>query len=151
MAGRLVQIGRELGEYLVFQLLFALWARRYGYHGRFGGMTAKELSDEPVERFPDVVLRQNRKERTYLNHVLARSEVDSSYPTSRRLWRRERMGHYVPNPELSLKVVAADGTLEWRNVLQVLNLEWSERHLAPRASGRLWLPSNGGTVQDRTG
>ena len=38
-----------------------------------------------------------RRRRTYWNAVLARAEVSSSYRPARKLWRRERNGHYVPS------------------------------------------------------
>jgi hypothetical protein len=42
-------------------------------------------------------LRFTGAQRAYWNAVLARAEVDSSYRPARRLWRRERVGHYFPS------------------------------------------------------
>ncbi len=39
-----------------------------------------------------------------------RAEACSSYRPARRLWVRERQGHYVPNPALKLRVRQSDGT-----------------------------------------
>jgi hypothetical protein len=136
--GRLVQVGREQGEYFLFHHLMAEWCLTYPARtGRYTGWTAARVSRPPFEHFPEVVVRESRRKRTYLNHVLSRSEVSSNYPSSRRLWRRERMGHYVPNPGLSLRVALPDGTEAWRPVLEVLNVRWLESHLLPLARGRL--------------
>ncbi|HYV47508.1 MAG TPA: ankyrin repeat domain-containing protein [Myxococcaceae bacterium] len=135
--GRMVQVGRELGEYYLFHVLLASWGRRYSLFGRVGGFSAKEVVASPFDWLPEVVVRTNRKTRTYVNHVLARSEANSAYPTSRRLWWRERQGHYVPNPALSLRVSQPDGTEAWKPVLEVLSVAWMERYLASSAIGRI--------------
>lgn len=136
--GRLVQVGREMGEYFLFQALLADFGRLYRTRsGRPQGWTAAHLTRAPFSHFPDVVVREPRRKRTYINHVLSRSEVGSSYSASRRLWRRERQGHYVPNPALLLRVRAPDGTPTWQPVLEVLGLPWLESHLRRGAVGRL--------------
>jgi hypothetical protein len=84
-----------------------------------------------------VVVRESRHKRPYINSVLARSEVNSSYSASRQLWRRERQGHYVPNPKLSLRVALPDGSETWRPVLEVLNVAWLVKHLSPQTTARL--------------
>lgn len=85
---------------------------------------------EELERYPDIVVAARRKKRTYLNHVLARNEVQSTYPSSRRLWVRERHGHYLPNPALELRV--RDG---WVPVLVLLTVDWHRSHLLAGVRG----------------
>jgi hypothetical protein len=135
--GRLVQIGREQGEYFVFQVLIAQWCQAYFKWGRVRGFTALDIIRPPFTTFPDVVVREARQKRTYVNGVLARSEVASRYPASRQLWQRERQGHYRPNPKLSLRVALPDGSDTWRPVLEVLNVAWLVKHLSPPLGGRL--------------
>ncbi len=124
--GRLVQVGRELGEYFLFLALCAHFDRKYASYGRAEGFNAAELCDDGFTRFPDIVVRESRRKRTYVNHVLARSEASSSYATSRRLWVRERQGHYVPNPAVSLRVLLGAGEDRWVPLLEVLNLKLVE-------------------------
>ena len=145
--GRLVQIGREQGEYFVFQVLMTQWCQRYSPRGRRAGLTALDIIRPPFHAFPDVVVRESRPKRTYVNSVLARSEVTSRYATSRHLWQRERQGHYRPNPTVSLRVALPDGSAIWRPVLEVLNVPWLVKHLSPRARGRL-PEADGSTVID---
>ena len=61
----------------------------------------------PLESFPATVILEARKSRAYVNHVLARNELESTYSPSRKLWRRERHGEYVPNQDLLLRFASA--------------------------------------------
>ena len=125
--GRLVQVGREQGEYFLFHHLMAEWCLCYPARtARYTGWTVARVSRPPFEHFPEVVVRASRRKRAYLNSVLSRNEVSSNYPSSR------------PNPGLSLRVALPDGTEAWRPVLEVLNVRWLESHLLPSAGGRLY-------------
>lgn len=136
--GRLVQVGREQGEYFVFQALVATFSRLFdNIYGRSDGISAQELAAPPFEEFPEVVIFEWRKKRTYLNQVLARSEVHSTYPSSRRLLLRERQGHYLPNPGVQLRVVDPDGTERWRPIFEVLNVAWLESQILLRTLEQL--------------
>lgn len=135
--GRLIQIGREQGEYLPFQVLLARFSGLfYSSIAPVRDFTVDDIVDPPFEVFPEAVLFGYRKKRTYLNSVLARSEVRSSYGSSRRLWVRTRQGFYVLNPGLQLKAVGQDGAERWRPLLDVLNVSWLQSHQHPRAQGR---------------
>ncbi len=136
--GRAIQIGREQGEYFLFQVLVAEFSHRYQtLHARSLGMSAAEVVRKPFEAFPEVVVFEARRKRPYINHVLARAERDSTYPATRRLWIRERQGHYLPNPALQMKVAGPDGGEQWRPILELLNVAWLEAWMAPSARGRL--------------
>jgi hypothetical protein len=125
--GRLVQIGREQGEYFYVQQLIARFAGLFEYTwGRTAGVTSGFLQGKELDAFPDIVVAERRRKRTYLNHLLARNEVQSTYPSSRRLWVRERHGHYLPNPALEVRVREA-----WVPVLQLLGVDWHRSHLLP--------------------
>jgi hypothetical protein len=79
--GRLVQVGRESGEYFLFLAMCCDFDTRYMNYGRLIGFTAAGLMESTSSGLPEVVVRQNRQKRTYVNHVLARSEVKSTYAT----------------------------------------------------------------------
>jgi hypothetical protein len=51
---------------------------------------------------------EERRRRPYWNGVLARAEVDSRYQPARKLWRRERQGHYVPG-QVAVRVASDPG------------------------------------------
>ena len=141
VAGRLVRLDRHQGEYWFFSLMLAglkTLGSRYAsrpqrYYKYRQGFFADHLMRN-AEVLPPHVLRPERRRRVYANQVLARAEVDSAYVPARRLWVRTANGHYLPNPELQLRVPApatdgtdsADGTpspaIVWRPVYDVLNL-----------------------------
>jgi hypothetical protein len=75
------------------------------------------LQELPAWLWPDA-----RRKRTYVNQVLARAEVHSSYQPARRLWVRTKNGHYFPNPDMQLRV--GEG---WQPVYERLALTWIDR------------------------
>ena len=96
-----------------------------------------------ADALPAHVLKPERRRRVYANQVLARAEVSSSYVPARRLWLRTTNGHYLPNPELQLRVPAtaaaqaagatdASPAIEWRPVYDVLNLALIDEGTAGR-------------------
>ena len=85
-----------------------------------------------LDRLPLHLWPAPRRKRDYLSSVLARAEVASTYRPARQLWVRTRLGHYLPNPQMLVRVrVAGDGEgpadgerLVWRPVYELLNLAW---------------------------
>ncbi|MBK9346030.1 MAG: hypothetical protein IPN06_06125 [Burkholderiales bacterium] len=128
--GRLIRLERHQGEYWVFGLMLVGYKKMYSelvpnvqvQHNLIGYCADYLLRG--VERIPDSVLRPQRKKRSYLNGVLARAEVHSSYQPSRQLWLRARNGYYVINPDLQLR---ASSTAPWQPWKQWLNqpLVWA--------------------------
>lgn len=125
--GRLIRLDPQQGEYLPLQLMLAGLktlgsqlthsheypvGRRYGFYADF--------LMRNLEHFPAGVLRPERRKRTYFNQVLARAEIDSSYRPARKLWQRVRNGHYLPSPELKLRVPDGDGQGRWLPLYEVL-------------------------------
>lgn len=100
--GQLVKIDAHRVEYLVFHAMYALLREHlcepYGWGD---GMRATDLL-ALAERLPPAALRADRRRREYLSGVLARNELESDYPYSRRLLLRVRYGRYVLNPDLAL-------------------------------------------------
>ncbi len=122
--GRLIRLERHQGEYWMFGLMLAGYKKMYSelvpsaqVQQNLIGYCADYLL-RGVERIPDSVLSPQRKKRSYLNGVLARAEVHSSYQPSRQLWLRARTGYYVINPDLQLR---ASSTAAWQPWMQWLN------------------------------
>jgi hypothetical protein len=135
VSGRLLQIGREMGEFFFFSAVLARFDELYRVpEGRFRGIESNFFLTAVIEIFPPVVVRPERKRRTYVNALLARNEPGSAYVPNRQLWVRERQGHYVPNPALRLRAASGEG---WTPLHDVMDLAWHESHLAQRARGRL--------------
>ena len=121
--GRLIRLYPHQGEYFVLLTMLAgiktlgsqLVPEKACPIDRRSGFNAAWLMRH-VEHFPDRVLREERRKRTWFNAVLARAEVESSYEPARKLWMRWRTGYYVPNPTMRLRVPGADGQGEWQPV-----------------------------------
>jgi hypothetical protein len=127
--GRLVRIEHHQGEYWLLTLMLAglktQWSRcvhrplePWKYQE---GFFAEQLQGV-LEALPPHLWSDPRRKRSYVNHVLARGEVDSDYRPARRLWRRVRQGRYLPNPALLLR--RGEG---WQPVYEALNLAWIDR------------------------
>lgn len=118
--GRLVRLYPHQGEYFVLLAMLTaiktlgsvLTRAPPGRHDRRAGLSAGWLMRN-LERFPDSVLRPERRKRTWINAVLARAEVDSSYQPARKLWLRWETGYYIPNPAMRLRVSDGDGNQTW--------------------------------------
>lgn len=133
--GRLVRLEAHMGEFYLFMTMLAglktlgssvsdapaLPRRRRGF---FVDHLWRNL-----EHFPESVVRQERRKRSYFNHVLARAEVNSSYTPARKLWVRVATGYYLPNPALKLRVRASKGQEVWQHLEEVLNVARLETSL----------------------
>ena len=127
--GRLVRLERHQGEYWVLTLMLGglktQWSqcvtRRQAPYKVLAGFFADQLHDV-LQELPAWLWPDPRRKRTYVNQVLARAEVHSSYQPARRLWVRTRNGHYFPNPQMQLR--AGDG---WQPVYEQQALDWIDR------------------------
>ena len=126
--GRLVRIERHQGEYWVLTLMLAglktQWSacvlRSHEVWRYSDGLFAEQLH-AVLERLPPHLWSDKRRKRSYVNQVLARGEVDSSYRPARQLFARARHGHYLPNPAMLLR--QGEG---WSPVYDALRLDWLE-------------------------
>lgn len=119
--GRLIRIDRHLGEYFLFQAMFALCKSLYTAPGSgpLGFDTATLLA--ALEPIPATVLKPERKRRQYLSHVLSRNETTRDYAYNRHLFRRLRHGWYQFDPLLRMRYATREGGV-WRPIYEVLNL-----------------------------
>ncbi|MFN8867641.1 MAG: AAA family ATPase [Pseudomonadota bacterium] len=127
--GRLVRLERHQGEYWLLTLMLAglktQWSqcvtRRLEPYRYLSGYFADQLHDV-LQQLPLWLWPEARAKRTYVNQVLARAEVNSSYQPARRLWVRTKNGHYFPNPAMQLR--AGEG---WQPVYERMALTWIDR------------------------
>lgn len=127
--GRLHKIGKEQGEYFYFALTVVLHKRLYRSRiTYFPGLTSGDLIGGATEHFPENVLRDYRKKRPYVNGLLAKNEIGSAAVPNRKLWKRTRHGHYMPNPDLSLRVTTTTEEEEWRPINDVLGTRLLKEH-----------------------
>jgi hypothetical protein len=95
--GRRLRLGRNQGEFFLLLCFVARFHDLYRSARRHSGFTGQLVGEQALAAFPRSILPEHRRKRAYWNAVLARAEVDSSYRPARRLWRRERLGHYFPS------------------------------------------------------
>ena len=74
-----------------------------------------------LARLPPYLWTDKRRKRSYVNQVLARAEIGSSYRPARQLFARARHGHYLPNPAMLLR----QGE-DWVPVYDAFALAWLE-------------------------
>lgn len=120
--GHLLQVGREQGEYLVFHLMLErLWMSDFNRDLNVMGVATGDLRAY-VDRLPESVMRDYRKERPYLSSMLSKNEAQSPTRGTKRLFERRMHGHYSFNPILSLWVEEGAGG-SWVGIEQLLGLE----------------------------
>jgi hypothetical protein len=127
--GRLVRVEHHQGEYWVLTLMLAglktQWShctKRSHPAWKYGQGYFAEQLHQVLEGLPAHLWKEIRRKRSYLNQVLARAEVDSSYRPARRLWARTRNGHYLPNPAMLLRKGE-----DWRPVYEAIRLDWIDQ------------------------
>ncbi|MER2563705.1 MAG: UvrD-helicase domain-containing protein [Myxococcaceae bacterium] len=133
--GHLVQIGREQGEYIVFQLMLErLWLSEATVKLQLLGIGTTELMSY-VERLPEVVMRDYRRKRPYLSSMLSKNEASGG--KGRRLFERRGHGLYWFNPALSVWSARAGGDGVWEPIDSVLGLALRQEPLK-FAAQRQW-------------
>lgn len=90
--------------------------------GAPGGGFHPEQMERVLDNLPAHLWHEKRRKRSYINQVLARAEVESSYRPARKLWVRTRIGHYLPNPAMQSRKGEA-----WQLVYEALALDWVDR------------------------
>ena len=71
-------------------------------------MIAGEFSMDDIMKFveciPDEILPPYRRQRSYVNSVLANHEIDRDSPSNKKLFKRTKRGCYILNPWISYKM-----------------------------------------------
>ena len=130
---RLVRLERHQAEYWILSLMLAglktqgvrAAARPFPLHRYERGFFADGLL-ATLSELPHHLWHEPRRKRTYINHVLARAEVDGTYLPARRLWVRIMNGYYLPNPLMQLRRRGSgkSETPGWHPIGAALNLTW---------------------------
>ena len=140
---RLHRITLEQGEYWPLSLMLVWLKSGFGGGSALRRVTHPMLPPLPVHGFtaehlqtalamlPESLWSAARRKRTYLNHVLARSELQSNYRPNRQLWLRRWQGMYLPNPWMRLRQGES-----WVWLHEALHLDWVE---AGTSHGH-WIP-----------
>lgn len=121
--GKLMRLSRTSGEFFLLALMMAVFFELYGTFGaRMHGFSTAMLDEKRLAAFPRNILSEERRKRSYWNAVLARAEVDANYRPARKLWRRERTGHYVPSDVAFLRTTDDHGQEKGRSLRDILRI-----------------------------
>jgi hypothetical protein len=127
--GRLLRLARSQAEFFVLNAMLALFHGLYAkYETRHAGFGTRMLDEKILAGFPRSVVPEERRRRAYWNGVFARAEVESTYRPARKLWRRERMGHYLPSDIALLRTTNEHGTESLRSLHELLRIPLLDAH-----------------------
>jgi len=116
--GRLVKLGNHLMEFVMLNLFISLFYRvipmKLFSHG---GFQAGDIL-EAIAHFPDDVLPPQRKKRAYVSSIMSKNEVNRDARYNRKLFKRVKTGHYVFNPDLSVKIEG-----QWVNIYTICQID----------------------------
>ncbi len=122
---RRLKLSKSQGEFLALLFLMARFHELYSGARRTRGFTTTLICEEQLAAFPRSVVPDERRRRTYWNAVLARAEVNSSYRPARKLWRRERNGHYVPS-DVKIRVASTEGEERFAPLSELMGVDLIE-------------------------
>jgi hypothetical protein len=116
--GRLVKLDNHLMEFVMLNLLISLFYRVMPMKMlNYGGFQAGDILDA-IAHFPHDVLPVRRKQRAYVSSILSKNEVNREGRYNRKLFQRVKIGHYVFNPDLSLKIEG-----QWIGVYDICQID----------------------------
>lgn len=99
---RLIKIDSRQGEFLLFNLFLTELRFRLSHKMHaFIPLSAPVLA-KIAESLPGSVIPDYRKRRVYISALLSKNEIRSANPYNKKLFRRERTGHYILNPKLAI-------------------------------------------------
>lgn len=135
--GRLVKLGNHLMEFVLLNLLIAVFYRVMPDKLLSNGGFESADIVEAVQHFSEDVLPQRRKKKSYISSILSKNEVERDDRYNRKLFKRIKRGHYVFNPALALKLEG-----EWVNIYNICQLDKLHYHPAREMESWWWKDEN---------
>ncbi|EKE00630.1 MAG: hypothetical protein ACD_21C00306G0001 [uncultured bacterium] len=106
-------------EFFLFNLIVAISPYKFAekhFHNNPGFCTEDFL--EPLEKFPESVLLERRKKRSYISSILSKNEINRNDKYNRMLFLRTGHGRYILNPKLEIKIQD-----EWRPLYTLMGID----------------------------
>jgi superfamily I DNA/RNA helicase len=121
--GRLIKLDRSMMEFFLLQSMLSVFQEilREKIQWR---IPAFETADFifALEHFPEHVIPERRRIRSYITNVLSRNEVMRQDGANRKLFVRAARGFYLPNPRMEIQTGET-----WQNIYDVINLDALEQ------------------------
>ena len=121
--GRMIKVDQKLMEFFMLQSMIAMFQDIVRVKTRWD-LPAFETADfvHALQHFPEHVIPERRKRRSYLSSILSKNEVNRNDPYNRFVFVRVRHGRYILNPLLDIDI---DG--EWINVYDLIGISELEQ------------------------
>ena len=120
---RLVIIPSRKFEYLLVNLFLAITKQYFNYDDVafwLSCINAKDIEEALVD-FPEQLVPDFRKKRTYISAMLAKNERSGSNPYNNKILIRMSRGEYLLNPDMEMMV-----NDRWMNVYKLMDMEKPE-------------------------
>ena len=118
--GKMIKIDNRKIEYLLLNFFIALQEviiSKKNIGREFTGITAPDIA-RVFSSWPENILPEYRKKRSYISASLSKNEIGSSNPWGKKILFRTDRGFYMLNPDLELYV-----NEEWTNVYEIMRVE----------------------------
>ncbi|MEF8846652.1 MAG: UvrD-helicase domain-containing protein, partial [Bacteroidales bacterium] len=132
---QLVKLDNHKIEYFLVNFFIAILPeilKKQKHHFYYSGITLNDYIDI-LEEFPENVLFDYRKKRSYLNANLAKNEIDRNDPYNKKLFLRMERGYYVLNPEMEIYI-----NNRWMNIYDAMNIEKIRKLTNEEIREKLW-------------
>ncbi|MBK1619885.1 hypothetical protein CKO42_15825 [Lamprobacter modestohalophilus] len=137
--GRLIKLDQRLMEYLMLSIAMVLFYQGLGERWAY----RRHLLSAPdfvavLEHFPESIVPERRKKRPYISSILSKNELNRDAPYNRKLFQRWKQGHYLFNPQLSLRIED-----QWQPIFELLQPQRLAAQLQDvyHWGGRVWDPN----------
>ena len=131
---RMVKIPNGKMEYFLLNIFMTLQDTMINnYRGEWEekGVKAGDL-EKVISNYPELIMPDYRKRKTYLSSILAKNETDSKNPYNNALFIRIERGYYCINPELA--VLVEDN---WGNIYEFSGLNKAKKLTEEEKEDRL--------------
>ena len=131
---RLIKLGSHLMEFFLVQSMLAIFPRILRYKTTNWFYTSSNPIFESgdfffaVGEFPEYVLPERRKKRSYISSILSKNEVFRDAPYNRHLFLRVQTGNYILNPLMDVFINDS-----WINVYDLLDVRFQAAEGLPIA------------------
>ena len=125
---RLVKIDNHKIEYFLVNFFISLQSAIVANNKKQWlpkGLAAGDI-EQAVANYPETVLMEYRKKRTYISANLSKNEIEGSNPYNKKLFYRVSRGYYVLNPEMDVMI-----NDKWKNTYDLMQIpkdkKWKKR------------------------
>jgi len=123
--GRLIKLDIKQMEVFLVNAMIALMHQQEVKGRSLWSFVVQDFL-EPLAYFPERIMPEQRKRRAYISSILSKNEIHRQDPYNRQLFCRVKLGHYILNPRIKIKL-----NEEWVALHQTLNLSFIQERVIP--------------------